>query len=152
MLAKSRMERRVSGAGVAASLCAALVTDVASAAPATLQTIAVTPTAASISVGQTQRFNATGTFSDGSSHALGPAIANIAPAAFSTCVLLVSGGVKCWGNNDFGQLGNGSTADSLVPRRVKGIANATAVALRFQHGCALLVGGAVQCWGWNDQG
>ena len=66
-------------ARVAVVLCAALVTDVAIAATPTLQSIAVTPAAASISVGQKQAFTATGTFSDGSTQALGPAISNIAP-------------------------------------------------------------------------
>ena len=73
-------------------LCAALVTDVAVAAPPKLQTVAVTPTAASIFVGQTQFFKATGTFSDGSTRALGPAIVDIAPGRVATCVLLNRGG------------------------------------------------------------
>ena len=60
-------------------LCAALVTDVATAAPPTLQSVAVTPTAASISVGQKQLFKATGRSAMGPRHVLGPAIGNIAP-------------------------------------------------------------------------
>ncbi len=49
-------------------LCAALVTDGAIAAPPTLQSVAVTPTGASILVGETQSFTANGAFSDGSIH------------------------------------------------------------------------------------
>jgi alpha-tubulin suppressor-like RCC1 family protein len=134
-------------------LCAALVTDVAIAAPPTLQTVAVTPTAASIFVGQTQLFTATGTFSDGSTRVLGPAIADIAPGRVATCVLLNRGGVQCWGYNQFGQLGDGTTVSSFSPRRVKGISTATAVAPSlFEHVCALLEDGTVKCWGRNDQG
>jgi alpha-tubulin suppressor-like RCC1 family protein len=132
-------------------LCAALVTDVAIAAPPTLQSIAVTPTAASISVGQKQRFTATGTFSDGSTRALGAAVADIAPGLTGTCVLLERGGVDCWGDNGSGQLGDGSFVDSLSPRPVKWITNAQAVALGWQHGCAVTARGAVQCWGKGQQ-
>jgi alpha-tubulin suppressor-like RCC1 family protein len=133
-------------------LCAALITDVASAAPPTLQTIAVTPAVRSLSVGQKQRYTATGTFSDGSTQALGAAISDIAPGDANTCVLLTSGGVDCWGVNGAGQLGDGSTVDSLIARPVKWITTATAVAYGSGHGCALLARGAVQCWGYNAYG
>jgi len=79
-------------------LCAALVTNVAIAATPKLEAIAVTPTAETISVGQKQSFTATGTFSDGSKQALGPAISDIAAGGEGeTCALLTSGGVECWG-------------------------------------------------------
>ena len=118
-------------------LCAAMVTDLALAAP-TLESIAVSPTAPSISVGQAQGFTATGTFSDHSTQSLGPAIANMAAAGWTTCALLTSGGVECWGNNADGELGDGSTTNSLIPRPVKGITSAMAVA----HGGVM----AVRCW------
>ena len=139
-------------ARVAVVLCAALVTDVVIAAPPTLQTIAVTPTARSLYVGQKQSFTATGTFSNGSTHALRAAIGDIAPGDTGTCVLLSSGGVECWGDNTSGQLGDGNTTDSLIARPVKWITQATAVAFRSGHGCAVLARGAVQCWGRNDSG
>ena len=121
---------RASPARVAGVLCAALVTTGAMAASPKLETIAVTPAAKSISVGQKQSFTATGTFSNGSRQALGPAISNIATGGVSeTCALLTSGGVECWGSNYAGKLGDGTTADSVIPRPVKGINSATAVAL-----------------------
>jgi hypothetical protein len=80
---RSNLTTRVWPASAAPLLCA-IVTDVAIAAPPTLQSVAVTPTAASISVGQTQRFKAIGTFSNGSTRVLGPAIADIAPGVVGT--------------------------------------------------------------------
>ena len=132
---------RILRASVATALCAALLTTRAIAAPPTLQNILVTPTAASISVGQKQSFTATGAFSNGSKQVLGPAIRNIAAGGGNTCVLLTSGGVECWGVNEVGQLGDGTFAGSLVPRPVKGITNATAVTFSKHNpgfGCAVL--------------
>jgi alpha-tubulin suppressor-like RCC1 family protein len=114
--------------------------------------VSVTPNAASIFVGETQSFTATGTFSNGSTRALGPAISSMAPGYRSSCALLASGGVECWGYNRYGELGDGNTANSLIARPVVGISTATAVALREEHGCALLLGGAVRCWGLNSYG
>ena len=132
---------------VALLLCASLAAGAAFAEPPTLQSLSVTPAARSLSVGQKQRYTATGTFSDGSNQALGGAISNLAPGKSNTCVLLTSGGVDCWGNNDSGQLGDGTTTDSLVPRPVKWITNATAMDFAEEHGCAVLASGAVRCWG-----
>src|SRR5476651_2473121 len=100
-------------ASIATVLCVALLTTGAIAANVTLQSIDVTPTAKTISVGQKQSFKATGTFSDGSKQVLWPAISKVAPG---TCALLTSGGVECWGWNYYGQIGDGNTVDSLIPQ------------------------------------
>ncbi|MGC4086667.1 MAG: hypothetical protein QM756_01985 [Polyangiaceae bacterium] len=68
-----------------------------------------------------------------------------------TCAV-VSGGVKCWGLNDQGQLGNGTQTESAVPVTVAGLTGVTAVAVGDQHSCALTSAGAVKCWGKNDYG
>lgn len=69
-----------------------------------------------------------------------------------SCALSTTGGVKCWGNNQFGQLGDGTTANRTRPVDVVGLANGiTAIAARGEHACALAEG-AVKCWGANING
>jgi alpha-tubulin suppressor-like RCC1 family protein len=70
----------------------------------------------------------------------------------SNCVLLASHHVLCWGDDGFGQLGNGHTQDSGRPVEVVGISTAVAISAGRLHACALLAGGTVTCWGRNAQG
>lgn len=69
-----------------------------------------------------------------------------------TCAV-VQGALSCWGANDQGQLGRGTTGSSSdVPTPVAtSLSGVTAIALGDQHSCAL-AGGAVWCWGANDRG
>lgn len=66
---------------------------------------------------------------------------------------VVSGGVRCWGQNDRGQLGVASpSALSAIPvQAIAGGSGVTAVSAGFEHTCAIVAGG-VQCWGRNDEG
>lgn len=72
---------------------------------------------------------------------------------YHACARLGSGEVECWGRNDDGQLGRGSSgANQFVPVGVSGISDATGLAAGRYHTCALLQSGQVQCWGRNGQG
>lgn len=76
----------------------------------------------------------------------------VAVGGLHTCAVLNDGKVQCWGNNEQGQLGNGTTTTSTVPQTVTGITAATAVAAGNNHTCALLSGGTAQCWGLTGNG
>lgn len=53
--------------------------------------------------------------------ALGRELRDIAPGFYHSCAIDAAGDVWCWGRNNHGQLGEGTTADSLVPVRVLGL-------------------------------
>lgn len=70
-----------------------------------------------------------------------------------TCAALATGELKCWGWNNYGQIGDGGMPnDRLTPVSVTGIANAAGVTGGLEHTCSRLTTGGVKCWGFGDDG
>ncbi|HJL14313.1 MAG TPA: hypothetical protein RMH99_01585 [Sandaracinaceae bacterium LLY-WYZ-13_1] len=67
------------------------------------------------------------------------------------CYRWEGGAVYCWGNNDDGQLGDGTTMDRDTPVQLTGL-DAIDVTVGDAHGCAVRRDGTVACWGNNDFG
>ncbi len=80
----------------------------------------------------------------------------------SYCAVLSTGGVDCWGDNTFGQLGNGAMGgpDDCygvqecydAPQAVVGMTDASSLASEGDGYCAVLSTGGVDCWGDNIYG
>jgi alpha-tubulin suppressor-like RCC1 family protein len=69
-----------------------------------------------------------------------------------TCGLIDSGAAYCWGRNNAGQLGDGSSATSATPVAVKGGLTFASLAAGGDHSCGVTASGAVYCWGENSDG
>jgi alpha-tubulin suppressor-like RCC1 family protein len=84
---------------------------------------------------------------------LGAGVVEIVAGREFACARLGTGAVQCWGRGNFGQLGNGGTADALTPTPVTGLASGViALAAGDNFACAQLDTGAVRCWGRNLRG
>ncbi|MFO0569157.1 MAG: hypothetical protein U0263_26095 [Polyangiaceae bacterium] len=68
------------------------------------------------------------------------------------CARLDDGHVACWGKNDHGQVGDGSTATRMRPVTLSGLDRVTHVAVGRDTSCAIRDDGSVWCWGLNDEG
>jgi hypothetical protein len=115
-----------------------------------LGAITLTPEHPTLHVGETEAFIPSGIFRDKTIQRLNSA--TIAAGIGHTCVVLSNGTVRCWGDNTYGQLGNGSTLPSPVPAEVHGIRNAATITAGNAHTCALLSEGRMKCWGENSLG
>ena len=74
----------------------------------------------------------------------------------SACVLHLDGGVSCWGNNNAGQVGDGTTIRRSAPVRLTDITDAVDISVSFgsnrvqTHVCVQHEDASVSCWGSNE--
>jgi alpha-tubulin suppressor-like RCC1 family protein len=68
-----------------------------------------------------------------------------------TCGLTAGGAAYCWGSNDVGQLGDGTTINRATPVPVAGGLSFTTISAGFST-CGLTVGGLAYCWGPSGGG
>jgi alpha-tubulin suppressor-like RCC1 family protein len=81
------------------------------------------------------------------------AVAVDASGEHNTCTVLADGTGRCWGDNSFGQLGDGTTGTgSGAPIPVLDLADATTIAISSDHACARVGDGTARCWGSNGGG
>lgn len=78
-------------------------------------------------------------------------IVDVAAGERHTCALRDNGTVWCWGANDSGQLGIGSTSPQPTPASVPGL-NAKGIGVGGDSSCGISVNGTALCWGNNSDG
>jgi hypothetical protein len=84
---------------------------------------------------------------------LPPGIRQVRAGWAFTCAVGLDGGVRCWGQNQSGQLGDGTLLHRAAPVNVTGLEDtAEDVAAGMTSGCAVLRDGRVACWGGNALG
>lgn len=77
----------------------------------------------------------------------------LAAGSRHTCALKPDGSVACWGLNQYGQLGDGTTTGPrTIPVVASGLTNVVSLAAGESHTCALRANGTVACWGANSDG
>lgn len=76
----------------------------------------------------------------------------VATGRLHSCALSDAGKVLCWGNNQYGQLGNETNSPKLLPTLVKLNAEAKSISSGDYHTCAQTIAEEIYCWGSNEFG
>lgn len=66
-----------------------------------------------------------------------------------SCMIRPDKTAVCWGDNRYGQLGDGTTVDSTTPVEVRHLSYVVGLAAGQDHACAVMATGQVKCWGDN---
>ena len=71
----------------------------------------------------------------------------LAAGRYHSCARRADGTLLCWGHNNKGQVGDGSTDMQTTPVEVPAVTDAVHVRAGFLHTCAIRAAGPVVCWG-----
>jgi len=82
----------------------------------------------------------------------GLSFATVSAGVDHTCGVTTAGAAYCWGNNGYGQLGDGTTTDRTSPEAVQGGLGFASVRLGAFYSCGVTTAGAAYCWGDNSTG
>jgi alpha-tubulin suppressor-like RCC1 family protein len=76
-------------------------------------------------------------------------VIDIAAGDQVSCAVLAGGNVKCWGRNNYGQVGDGTYNNRSIPTDVSGLSDVGSVDAGQEHVCARRSDNRVRCWGLN---
>jgi alpha-tubulin suppressor-like RCC1 family protein len=84
-------------------------------------------------------------------------VADLAAGGHSTCARRRDGTVRCWGRNDDGQVGDGTTTDrrraaTVLKTDDTPLSSVSTIDVGVSHSCAVLTDGTARCWGSNADG
>lgn len=111
---------------------------------------------------------AQGRLDDGSCQAL-TGVGAVFAEGFNSCALMTTGEARCWGDNHFGQVGNGvisfNSMQMVVPQSTpqkvcregrvpycEPLLSVANIEMGFGNSCAILQDGTMRCWGRDDYG
>ena len=84
---------------------------------------------------------------------------SIGGTAETTCAIVTDGALKCWGRNDYGQIGDGSVntnrfspVNVSLPSGEQARSLSQGSASSNRHMCAVMIDGSLYCWGQNSYG
>jgi alpha-tubulin suppressor-like RCC1 family protein len=81
-------------------------------------------------------------------------IDSISVGEISACARTTGAAIYCWGNNIYGQLGDGTTTHSSIPKRliIPGGETFASITAGVFHTCASTIVDTIYCWGYNAYG
>lgn len=78
-----------------------------------------------------------------------PNVIQVSTGDGHSCAIDGGGLLRCWGTNDYGQLGDGTNTNQTLPTLVSTTEKFSQIAVGYYWTCAITRSGALYCWGGN---